>query len=52
MKDYRYEINELSNYITIGSFTEAAEWLEERGVFGDLAIFILASLQEIGREAV
>ncbi|MGI2908952.1 hypothetical protein [Tolypothrix sp. VBCCA 56010] len=47
MKDYRYEINELSDYIADRSFTEAAEWLEKRGVSGDLAIFVIASLQSL-----
>ena len=45
-------ISEISHYIDGGSFTEAFDLVEKRGIAGDVALFIVATLQVMGREAV
>jgi hypothetical protein len=39
---------ELPKYIRDRSLTDALEFLEKRGVTGDLAVFMLANLQKLG----
>lgn len=45
MNGYPPKISELSKYISNGCFTEALEILEEYGVTGSLACFLVAYLQ-------
>jgi hypothetical protein len=40
----------ISRYISSGCFTHAIDLLEKRGITGDVAIFIIATLQAIGGE--
>ena len=40
-------ISEVSNYIAIGSLTNALDLLKKRGITGDVALFMLASLQSL-----
>lgn len=42
-------ISEISHYIDGGSFTEAVHLVEQCGVTGDVALFIVATLQVMGR---
>lgn len=44
-------VSELSSYITSGALTNALEFLEKYGITGDVALFIVASLQSLEVEA-
>jgi hypothetical protein len=42
-------VSEISNYISSGALTNALEFLEKRGITGDVALFLVANLQLLGR---
>ena len=41
--------SEISSYISNGALTNALEFLEKRGITGDVALFLVANLQVMGR---